>query len=106
MTNTLTVARSLDRIVQIGGKKYRLFAEDWLNAYQAEEAASACAITLNKLAAQDDDHDTDDISFECNLPLVGAMLASLARDKLGVDDARPFGFAIVVEPCDNVSHSG
>jgi len=90
--DSLTITRSLDRILQISGKKYKLYAEDWISDYQAEEAASVCAVAVNRANADGTGN------FNVDLPTLGEMLGTLARVKLGVDDDRPYGFAVVVEP--------
>lgn len=94
MTDILAVSRSLDRILKIGGKRYKLTAEDWASDYQCEEAASLCAVAVNHADAEA----ADTLTFEMTLPLFERLLGILARAKLGVDDTRPFGFNIIVQP--------
>lgn len=88
MTN-LTVTRSLPRILKIGGKTYRMWSEDWETPAQAEHAASLCAVAVNSAA------DTTDPRWTAaHLPTLGGF----ARRSLGVDDSRPYGYSIIVEP--------
>lgn len=86
------VHRSLVRIVTIGTKRYRLWAEDWASAYQAEEAATACNVALHRLSEDDDGEE-----FDLHLPMVEALLGTLVREQLGVDDERPYAFSIMME---------
>lgn len=94
----ITVTRSLDRILQIGGKKYKCYAEDWETEAQAEEAASLCAVAVNYAASEGSALDGGCLLSPALVPAFGALLGIVARAKLGVDDSRPFGFAVVVEP--------
>jgi hypothetical protein len=90
-----TVHRSLARVVTIGGKSYRLTAEDWQDIAQAEEAASLCAILVNSAGFH--------LSGSTATGLESG-LGKYARARLNVDDSRPYGFSIVVEPIDGAGH--
>lgn len=90
--NTLTVHRSLGRIVTIGTHHYRLWAEDWETPQQAELAATTCNMALHRLSEEDDGEE-----FDLHLPMVEALLGTLVREQIGVNDDRPFAFSIVME---------
>jgi hypothetical protein len=87
---TLTIHRSLGRRVFLADRQaMRLIAEDWPTDQQAEEAASlACiALTLGHTELRPD-HLHADLD----------RLANSIMRQLAVDDTRPYGCALLLEP--------
>ena len=93
----LTIYRSLARRVFIDGTAYNMTAEDWEDQAQANEAARlACVcVTLGHTPLRGD-HLDEDLN----------KLADAVAHHMGIDMTAPYGYALVVEPCDTMSHSG
>lgn len=96
MTDAFTVHESIPRIVEIGGAKFRLIAQDFATVDECERAASAAGqICRDRLAPLP--------PTACPVPVseldgIASMLGIMACAYINADDSRPFGNCIILEP--------